>query len=227
MRYRFTDSGISPRSLPGQPGGMFWTTSDEHDQVGHITEGIGNRLAMMQKRMGKLALAAREIPDEKKFTLVGKKQAPVTVVSWGSTKGAILDALARLDPEQQNYNFLQLRMLLPFPAEPVRRLLEKSAKIVTLECNYSAQLAAVLAEHTGIRAHHRVIKYEGRPFSEDEVVLALERAAANGEEEIVIAEGQIIGPDYGRSEVERLVEMRRARGKMLPPMVPLPPGYNR
>jgi 2-oxoglutarate ferredoxin oxidoreductase subunit alpha len=58
MRYRFTESGISPRSIPGQPGGIFWTTSDEHDQVGHITEGIGNRLAMVLKRMGKIELAA-------------------------------------------------------------------------------------------------------------------------------------------------------------------------
>ena len=227
MRYRFTDSGISPRSIPGQEGGIFWTTSDEHDQVGHITEGIGNRLAMMRKRMGKLALAAGEIPESKKFTLFGQPKAPVSVVSWGSTKGAILDALARLDPEQRNYNFIQVRIFQPFPEEALRRLLEPSRKVIVLECNYSGQLASLLREKIGIKARHRVLKYEGRPFSEDEVVAALEAATANGREEIIIAEGRVIDPEMGRGEVERLVEMRKQHGKMLAPMVPLPPGYNR
>jgi 2-oxoglutarate ferredoxin oxidoreductase subunit alpha len=227
MRYRFTESGISPRSIPGQEGGIFWTTSDEHDQVGHITEGVANRLAKMRKRMGKLELAAREIPNEKKFALFGPEKAPVSVLSWGSTKGAVLDALARLDPEQRNYNFIQIRILQPFPTEPVQALLESSAKVIVLECNYTGQLASLLREKTGIKAHHRVLKYDGRPFSEDEVVAGLERATVAGDEEIVIAEGGVVDPDMGLREVERLVELRKKSGKMLPPMVPLPPGYNR
>ena len=227
MRYRFTESGISPRSIPGQAGGIFWTTTDEHDQTGHIAEGIGNRLTIMQKRMGKVALAEREIPAEKKFTLRGKKNAPVTIVSWGSTKGAVLDALARLDPEGQNYNFLHIRILHPFPTEPVERLLKATAKVIVLECNYSGQLASLLREKTGVRAHHRVLKYEGRPFSEDEVVRALEAATANGPEEIIVAEGRVVDSGYGRREIDRLVELREKSSKMLAPMVPLPPGYNR
>ena len=227
MRYLFTESGISPRSIPGQEGGLFWTTTDEHDQVGHIAEGIGNRLAIMQKRMGKLALAAREIPEQKKYNFFGKHPAPVTVVSWGSTKGAILDALARLDPKQENYNFLQLRVLLPFPEEPVRKLLEAAGKIVSLECNYSGQLAGLLREKTGIQPHLRVLKYDGRPFSEDEVVAALEAATAGSPEEIVVSEGRVVEPGYGREQVAKLVELRQNSPKMSPPIVPLPPGYNR
>jgi len=227
MRYRFTQSGISPRSIPGQEGGIFWTTSDEHDQVGHITEGVANRLAKMRKRMRKLELAAREIPDEKKLTVFGKKKAPVSVVSWGSTKGAILDALARLDPEQQNYNFIQTRILQPFPTEQMEALLASAAKVIVLEGNYSGQLASLLREKTGIKAHHRLLKYDGRPFSEDEVVVGLEHATADGAEEIVIAEGGVVDPDAAPREVERLVELRKKSGKKLPPMVPLPPGYNR
>ncbi|MFQ5662821.1 MAG: 2-oxoacid:acceptor oxidoreductase subunit alpha [Terriglobia bacterium] len=227
LRHRFTESGISPRSIPGQEGGIFWTTSDEHDQVGHINEGIGNRLVIMQKRMGKVALAAREIPEEKKLTLHGNPKAPVSVLSWGSTKGAILDALARLDPERQNYNFLQLRLLHPFPGEAIGRLLAQAGKIITLECNYSAQLAGVLREHTGIQPHHRVLKYDGRPFSEDEVVAALEKATAEGREELVVADGRVVDRDYGRRQVEALLTLREKHGKMPPPMVPLPPGYNR
>ena len=86
-------SGISPRTLPGMPGGVFSTTSDEHDPQGHITEGIENRIAMMRKRMGKLETAAREIPSTTKFTVHGPRQAELTLVGWGATKGAILDAM--------------------------------------------------------------------------------------------------------------------------------------
>lgn len=227
MRYRFTESGISPRSIPGQEGGIFWTTSDEHDQRGHITEGVANRLTIMQKRMGKVTLAAREIPAEKKLTCFGKKKAPVTVVSWGSTKGAVLDALARLDPEQQNYNLLQIRLLHPFPADAVSRLLEPAARVIVLECNYSGQLAGLLREKTGIQAHHRVLKYDGRPFSEDEVVAALEACTADHQQEIVVADGGVVDRSYGRRQVDELVGLREQSSKMLPPMVPLPPGYNR
>lgn len=227
MRYRFTDSGISPRAIPGQPGGIFWASSDEHDQLGHIAEGIGNRLAIMQKRMSKLELAAREIPEEKKYNFFGKPTAPVTLVSWGSTKGAILDALNQVDPERQNYSFLQLRLLLPFPEEAVRRLLAPVSKIITLECNYSAQLASLLREKTGIQAHQRVVKYDGRPFSEDEVVQALAKATGAGPAEIIVAEGKVVDRSYGRQQVAELVELREKSGKMRPPLVPLPPGYNR
>jgi 2-oxoglutarate ferredoxin oxidoreductase subunit alpha len=227
MRYRFTESGISPRSIPGQEGGSFWATSDEHDQVGHITEGIGNRLAMMQKRMGKMARMARDIPDSKKFTRFGPDQAPLTIVSWGSTKGPIVDALTVLDPGRQNYNFLQIRLFLPFPEQAIRRVLERAGKVITFECNYSAQLAGLLREKTGISPHHRVVKYDGRPFSEDEVVAALEAATADSREEIVVAEGKVVETSYGREQVAALVELREKSGKMAPPMVPLPPGYNR
>ncbi|MEE9235540.1 MAG: 2-oxoacid:acceptor oxidoreductase subunit alpha [Candidatus Acidoferrales bacterium] len=227
-RYRFTESGISPRALPGQEGGIFWTTTDEHDQVGHISEGIGNRLTMMRKRMGKLELVEKEIPDEKKFALYGNGQAPLRVVSWGSTKGAILDALGRLDPEGKRYAFLQIRLLLPFPAKQVEALLRGAQKIVCLESNYSAQLAGVLREKTDIRAHHKVLKYDGQPFSEDEVVAALEATEAGAGEEVLVSEGKVVSATtYGPEQVDKLMELKEKSGKMAPPMVPLPPGYNR
>ncbi|MBI4461957.1 MAG: 2-oxoacid:acceptor oxidoreductase subunit alpha [Acidobacteria bacterium] len=227
-RYRFTESGISPRSIPGQEAGIFWTTSDEHDQMGHITEGIGNRITMMRKRMGKVARAAREIPDAKKFTLVGPASAPAILVSWGSTKGAIQDALARLDPERKRYAFLQIRMLLPFPTKQVEAILKPPKKILCVESNYSGQLASLLREKIGIQVHHRVLKYDGRPFSEDEIVAALEATAGAGaDEEILLSEGKVVAPSYGREQVEALIELREKFGKMAPPIVPLPPGYNR
>ena len=71
LRYAHTETGVSPRSIPGQEGGIFWTTSDEHDPRGHITEGAANRISMMEKRMGKLDLAAGEIELDLKLKLHG------------------------------------------------------------------------------------------------------------------------------------------------------------
>ncbi|MBI4467267.1 MAG: 2-oxoacid:acceptor oxidoreductase subunit alpha [Acidobacteria bacterium] len=226
-RYRFTQSGISPRAIPGQEGTIFWTTSDEHDQVGHITEGIGNRLTMMSKRMKKMALVEAEIPETKKLTLVGRDDAPVLVLSWGSTKGAILDALARFDPDHKRTSFLQIRLLHPFPAQRVAWLLKRAAKVLCVESNYSCQLASLVREKTGIEVHHRVHKYDGHPFSEDEIVAGLEAAQQGAGEEILLSEGKVVGPTYGREQVEALVELREKFGRMAPPLVPLPPGYNR
>ena len=95
-RFKFTESGISPRPVMGTKGGIFWNTGDEHDEKGHITEDPTNSDMMMEKRMRKLELAAKEIPIEDKLVFHGPDDAPVTVVSWGSTKGAILDAIDAL-----------------------------------------------------------------------------------------------------------------------------------
>jgi 2-oxoglutarate ferredoxin oxidoreductase subunit alpha len=227
FRHAFTPDGVSPRSVPGQPGGAFWTTTDEHDPRGHITESISNRLLMMEKRMGKLALAGREIPDEKRFHLFGTGRTPVLALGWGSTKGAIVDALRRIDPEGANYSFLQIRMMRPFPVEAVRPILERAAKVVCFDGNYSEQLARLVQSETGFLPHHRVVKYDGRPFSEDEIAVALHQAVSGAPERMVVSGGRVVGPEFAPAEFDRMVELRRKHEKMLPPMVPLPPGYNR
>jgi len=231
LRHAFTESGISPRAIPGTPGGVFWTTTDEHDPRGHITEGIGNRIQMMEKRLGKLQLAAREIPDEKKFRLFGPakgpKKTPVLIVGWGSSKGAILDALERIDPQHQNYSFLQLRLLRPFPAQRVREILQGAAKVISFDGNYSGQIADLIRAETGFSVHHRVVKFDGRPFSEDEIVVAIEKAVADRAERLIVSEGKVVPPEYGLQQFNEMVELRNKRPKMTAPMVPLPPGYNK
>ncbi|HJY86012.1 MAG TPA: 2-oxoacid:acceptor oxidoreductase subunit alpha [Candidatus Acidoferrales bacterium] len=231
FRHAFTRNGISPRAIPGTPGGIFWTTSDEHDPRGHITEGIGNRIEMMQKRMNKLSLAAREIPDEKKFRWIGpahgQKKTPVLIVAWGSTTGAIRDALGRIDPQHQNYSFLQLRMMRPFPTAPVSELLKTAAKVISFDCNYSGQIATLVRAETGFSVHHQVVKFDGRPFSEEEIIVAVEKAVAGGPERLIVSEGKVVPPEYGLEQLNEMLELRKKRPKMLAPMVPLPPGYNK
>jgi 2-oxoglutarate ferredoxin oxidoreductase subunit alpha len=173
LRYALTKDGISPRSRPGTPGGRYWSTSDEHDPDGHITEGVEMRIAMMHKRMNKLGLLAKAIPQDQQYALHGRAAAELTVVAWGSTKGTILDAMKILEKEGRSINFLQCRLMRPFPAADVERILRAAKRLVLIEENYSGQLGAVLAEQTGVRIADRVLKFDGRPFSEDEMVAAL------------------------------------------------------
>ncbi len=173
LRYALTEDGISPRSRPGTPGGRFWSTSDEHDPDGHITEGVEMRTRMMHKRMGKLDLIALAIPRDQQLALHGPAEAELTVVAWGSTKGTILDAMKILAEEGTSVNFLQCRLMRPFPTEAVERILRSAKRLVLVEENYSGQLGALIAEKTGVRIADRVLKFDGRPFSEDEMVAAL------------------------------------------------------
>jgi 2-oxoglutarate ferredoxin oxidoreductase subunit alpha len=176
-RFAYGENGISQRAVLGEKGGIFWNTGDEHDEHGHVTEDPVIRRRMMDKRMGKLEVAAREIPDNEKFTLFGEKDDPqVTVVSWGSNKGAILDAIERLSGEGARVQFLHVRLLNPFPSDRVKRILDNAKITIDVEANYSGQLASLIAEKTGHTFKHLVVKYTGRPISEDEMYQAMNDA---------------------------------------------------
>jgi 2-oxoglutarate ferredoxin oxidoreductase subunit alpha len=177
-RFGPSETGISPRVLLGTKGGTFWNTGDEHDDVGHITEDPVIRVEMMEKRMRKLDTAAREIPTGDKLTVHGDPDADLTIVSWGSTKGAILDAMDGVREEGHRVNFLQLRLLNPFPTDQVAEVLQRSRRRLAVEMNYSAQLAGMVREHTGYAMDNFVVKYNGRPMSMDEVYDSVKRVLA-------------------------------------------------
>ncbi len=168
-RFLRTPNGISPRPPVGTKGGVYWHTGDEHDELGHITEDPTTRDAMMDKRMGKLDLADKEIPMSDRVNFFGPENADVTVVSWGSTKGAILDAMEWLKQDGVSVNFLQVRLIHPFPTEYVAMILSKAKKVVGIEMNFSAQMIGILRERTCIPVDQLVVKYNGRPMSAEEI----------------------------------------------------------
>ena len=186
-RYRWTDLGISPRTRPGMKGGIFWTTGDEHDEYGHITEAADLRVRMMAKRMRKIELASQVIPDSKKATLHGPRSAPITLVGWGSTKGAILDGMEELKANGIEANFLQIRYVNPFPTELVQRTLSDSIRKIAVENNYSAQMAGLIRETTGIAVDNKVVKFDGRPFSQNEIYEGVRDIVRDGMKEVVLS----------------------------------------
>ena len=172
-RFDLGNGPVSARALLGQEGTIFWNTGDEHDEMGHITEDPGLRNAMMEKRFAKLDLAAKEIPQDVKLTYFGPKDAGTVIVSWGSTKGALLDALDRLWAEGAKIGYLHVRLINPFPSTEVLAFLAKARRRIAVEMNFGAQLASVVREHTGVAMTHFILKYNGRPMSNTELYEAL------------------------------------------------------
>ncbi len=179
-RFELGENPVSPRAVIGQHGTLFWNTGDEHDETGHITEDPGLRDMMMEKREAKLELAGKEIPDSVKYRYFGAKDAQTVIVSWGSTKGPILDALDLLLAEKESVGFLQLRLLNPFPSEAVTSHLAKAKHRVDIEMNFTAQLGGLIRERTGVEPTHLIVKYNGRPMSNNEVHDAV-RAVIRGQ----------------------------------------------
>jgi 2-oxoglutarate/2-oxoacid ferredoxin oxidoreductase subunit alpha len=169
-RHRSTDSGVSPRAAPGHPNAIYITTGDEHSSDGFITEGADDRNEQMQKRMRKLDQAAREM---KLPSWYGPEEADLTLVGWGSTTGALLEATDRLNAAGLKTNFLQFVDMFPLNAESIAAELAKIRRMIVVEQNYTGQLAQHLRMLTGRKADRRLNKYDGRPFSPDEVVAAV------------------------------------------------------
>lgn len=172
-RFQPTESGLSPRPVLGQPGGTHWLTGGEHTIYGRVTEDPVIREQQMEKRARKLELAAREIPVDEKLRVYGRPDAAFTVVSWGSNKGGILEALERLAADGIAARLIQVRLLWPFPGDELASMLAEADPLVTVESNFSGQFARLLRGTTGRETDYLVVKYSGRPMSGGELYRAL------------------------------------------------------
>jgi 2-oxoglutarate ferredoxin oxidoreductase subunit alpha len=173
LRFKLSDNPISPRVMLGTKDAIFWNTGDEHTEEGHISEDPELRVQMMDKRMDKLQVALKEIPDEDKAVAYGS--GDIALISWGSTKGAVMDAMEKLAEEGIKIKFIQVRLMSPFPSELIKSMLKGAKTIVDIEMNYIGQLGSLVRQHTGIEADYQIVKFNGRPMSLDEVYNAVKR----------------------------------------------------
>ena len=172
-RFALTEDGISPRSKLGLENGIFWNTGDESDENGHISEDPVNRVQKMNKRASKLDLVLKTILKEDQAVSYGVSE--FCIVSWGSNKGPILDALEMLKKEGINIGFIQIKLLQPFPTDHVKSLLKDAKTIIDIEANQSAQLASLLNEHLDKKVDYYILKYTGRPMTCTEIYDSLKK----------------------------------------------------
>jgi 2-oxoglutarate/2-oxoacid ferredoxin oxidoreductase subunit alpha len=154
------------RTIPGTENGIYTCAGDEHNEVGEITEDREIRNQMMQRRMNKLNLIKAELPLPK---LIGPNDAKLTIVSWGSNYGAIIEAMEKLNSEEKKVNFLPIKYMSPFHESEIKTILEKANQLILIENNYSAQLANLIREKTGIEIKDKILRSDGRTFTTDDV----------------------------------------------------------
>jgi 2-oxoglutarate ferredoxin oxidoreductase subunit alpha len=172
-RFRFTETGVSPRAFLGTKGAIQWCSGDEHNEAGNINEEPWVRRQMMEKRMKKLDLIDKEVPLDLKVNFYGDKDSENIVVSWGSPKGAIIESLNQLKEEGFSLGFIQVRMIHPLPSAYMKQMLQGKKRVIDVEDNYTAQLGGVITERTTIKPNYYVLKYTGRPMMTTEVYQAL------------------------------------------------------
>jgi 2-oxoglutarate ferredoxin oxidoreductase subunit alpha len=165
-RHLVTASGVSPRALPGQGRALVVTDSDEHNEAGHMIEDAATRQQQVEKRLRKLEGLKSEItPPEFRPA----KGAGATIIGWGSTYGAIREAAALLEKDGRPVNTLHFSQLWPFPTEAANEYLGKAGKNIVVENNATSQLSMLIKRETGKTVDGAILKYDGRPFSPQEI----------------------------------------------------------
>jgi len=173
-RYKITESGISPRAVPGVPGYTHTAASDEHDEDGVlISDEFTNptkRRAMMEKRMRKVAGIEAAVPPP---VLWGPPDADVTLIGWGSTKGVIEEACEILTEQGILASQLQIRWLVPLHGNAILDILKGTRHTIIVENNYSGQFARYLRSETSFVPEGYIRKYDGEPFMPHHIVEAV------------------------------------------------------
>lgn len=166
-RYALTESGVSPRPIPGVKGGIHHVTGVEHNEEGKTSEAADNRQQQMDKRMRKTEHLLIKDPVEADEQ---HDEADILYLGFISTKGAIQEGKDRLEAQGLKVNHLQIRQLHPFPKETLQKAIDKASKVVVVEHNYQGQLASILKMNVtlGDKLVNQT-KYDGTPFLPHEI----------------------------------------------------------
>lgn len=166
-RYEVTEDGVSPRVVPGMPNGIHHVTGVEHDETGKPSEATTNRRAQMDKRLRKTENINFKTPVHKDAK---HEEADLLIVGFNSTRGAIEEAMARLESDGLKVNHAHVRLVHPFPTDEILPLVQSAKKVAVVENNATGQLANIMKMNVGhAEKISKVVKYDGNPFIPHEV----------------------------------------------------------
>ncbi|MCI0766100.1 2-oxoacid:acceptor oxidoreductase subunit alpha [Bacillus sp. TL12] len=166
-RYEVTEDGISPRVLPGMKNGVHHVTGVEHDETGKPSESALNRKAQMDKRFRKMENLKFNTPVYKNAK---HDDADVLLVGFNSTRGAIEEAMERLEQEGLKVNHAHVRLIHPFPTHEILPLVKGAKRVVVVENNATGQLANIMKMNLGNGEKiSSLLKYDGNPFLPKEI----------------------------------------------------------
>lgn len=170
-RYQLTESGVSPRALPCRGKALVVVSGNEHREDGHLSEAKLDRVTMVNKRNSKISHMIKEMNPPKAY----KPGAEILISCWGSTEGAVIEAMDILRSEGIDAGVLVFTDLWPFPVNAVMACIDKGQRFFVVEQNSSAQLGQLIREQTGLVHSGAVLKYDGRPFYPFEIVEGIKK----------------------------------------------------
>lgn len=166
-RFEVTEDGVSPRVIPGMKNGIHHVTGVEHDETGKPSESAANRNAQMDKRFRKVENIKFNTPVHKNAP---HEEADLLIVGFNSTRGAIEEAMSRLEQDGIKVNHAQVRLIHPFPTDELLPLVKTAKKIAVVENNATGQLANIMKMNVGhAEKVYKLLKYDGNPFLPHEI----------------------------------------------------------
>ncbi|MFC4246445.1 2-oxoacid:acceptor oxidoreductase subunit alpha [Natribaculum luteum] len=181
------EDGVSPRSLPGQKDGRYLATGNEHSPVGHISEDPDNRVYQMERRLEKLEAIREELDEEhdSQQTYFGDETADFGIVTWGSSQGAVEEAVARLNEQGHSVKGVGVSDMMPFPEAEMTEFLESVDEAMIVEMNATAQFRGLMQKELGRYGEKlsSLLKYNGEPFEPAEIVEGYELNVDGADEE--------------------------------------------
>ena len=169
-RFALTESGVSPRLLPGQSKHLVVAGSDEHTEDGHLTEDLVIRKRMAEKRLKKVERIRREVIPP---AFMGDRKPDLLLVSWGSTRGSALEAAAQLRSTKKKVANLHFSQVWPLVPNQFIARLKEAREVVAIEGNALGQLASLIRRESGFEIKKRVNRYDGLPITPEFILREL------------------------------------------------------
>jgi pyruvate ferredoxin oxidoreductase alpha subunit len=182
-RYRTDpENGVSPRSIPGQKGGHFLASGNEHNPSGHISEDPENRVAQVDRRLRKLEKIREDLNGRDLQTYHGDENPEYGIVVWGSQQDTVEEAVDRLNERGHSVQSIGVSQIMPFPRAEMTEFLESVDEAVVVEMNATGQFRGHVQRELGRFGPklHSLLKYNGNPFEPAEIVEGVE-AQLNGD----------------------------------------------
>lgn len=190
-RFKFTESGVSPRAIPGTPNTLYTHASDDHDEESILISDMFTappvRRKIMEKRQRKMVNLLKEL---KAPVLEGPQDADVTLVCWGSTSGVVKEAAERLTAQGTKTNFLCIKYIAPFHTKEVTEILSKAKKKISVEVNFTSVMARFIRMETGIAMDGHVNRYDGEPLEPQGVIDSVKEILAGKAKDYDVTEDE-------------------------------------
>ncbi|MFA6533130.1 MAG: 2-oxoacid:acceptor oxidoreductase subunit alpha [Patescibacteria group bacterium] len=172
LRYKIEDDGISERLIPGTPGYFYQANSYEHVEDGHTTEEAQPRIDQVDKRARKWTTYLKnDFATPKIYGDLDKSE--IVFVSWGSTKGIVLQAQKLLKSKGTNSAFIHFNHMYPLDKEKILSLFKQNKKYILVENNSWGQFGKLLTMETGFQIKEKILRYDGRPITPEQIVSKL------------------------------------------------------